>query len=1025
MQQHRTNRPLWRSATALLAVLSATLVAASEGPVYDDPREADADRPTAEEPESEPALTTAQEPRSLTRLRVDRRGVGALRVDSGSGLDRYAFNDDPPLVTTVHTAPYGADQDVAVPSWGPVDADGHPAPGNAFFGGTGKLTARAFDVDDDFVGSFPAEIDQIIVNGTVLPGALSGADNQWSLSTFDVPLELLVLPTADDPLGTNVIEVDVDTGNDVPTWAVEVDWLELRLTDGLMPVAFAHGLGQTEAAMGPTSAWYRGNVDGLANDDTFSLRTLAGGSTELNADIIERDVKGLRQQTGAQQVSVVAHSKGGLDTRRWAFEHPGQLDTLVMMGTPNGGSEIADYVCIAGLNSGVLADLIVRSELAPTGCDTGYLDPVLQTTTVYVQGVFNREVRDVRDVDYFNISGQRSIIGAANLLEGEDDGAVTVASTRFLARPNGLHSAWPIGLEENHQRLIGFDWGPSTNYVPTQGATPSAAWPLGACRIYTAATVDCSDLARSNFTTSFATATTSEPAASPQLVSAVPLSAGPGETASLPVDLEGVPAVVTVAGVDADVATVEVDGLLAQASGVLGGSALTAEIDGVGATTVELTNTSDAPVEAILLVQLTTPRGVTVDTGGLATAGGTATVTATVTAPAAGDKATAVLDGVEHPMAATGAGEWSVELPVGNTAGHGIVVVRVGPDAPRFGAASISVAPADVASLVGTFGETVERAPDGRIEVLELTPSVDAAVAGDYRVVVTLRGADGTSVASASGTATLPAGTASVPVRFTAEQLSADGVPGPWEVVDVLLLDDDANVWLDETASFGFTAAYSLDQLARNIVVIDEIFTDEGRDTDGDGDFDQLLVTGAVDLVRSGTYAINARLVDATGDELDDFQTFSSLPAGRSSFTMTFDGNAIGTSGADGPYRVVDLSVYEPRIEEAFDYLIGAHATAAYRNFEFDGGAATLASLRAALERARAAGEVTDGIARSLDAKLEGAEVAFGDGRETPACNKLDAFGNELEAQDGKGVTPDAADRLRGMLLSVIARDCT
>jgi pimeloyl-ACP methyl ester carboxylesterase len=60
---------------------------------------------------------------------------------------------------------------------------------------------------------------------------------------------------------------------------------------------------------------------------------------QLNS-IVER----FKEQTGAEKVNIVAHSKGGLDARVYLATNPSNNDiaNLIMIGTPNKGSPIAD-----------------------------------------------------------------------------------------------------------------------------------------------------------------------------------------------------------------------------------------------------------------------------------------------------------------------------------------------------------------------------------------------------------------------------------------------------------------------------------------------------------------------------------------------------------------------------------------------------------------------------------------------------------------------------------------------------------
>lgn len=50
------------------------------------------------------------------------------------------------------------------------------------------------------------------------------------------------------------------------------------------------------------------------------------------------------REGGIQSVNIVAHSMGGLVSREYIRRHPGKVKTLVMLGTPNHGSEMATEV---------------------------------------------------------------------------------------------------------------------------------------------------------------------------------------------------------------------------------------------------------------------------------------------------------------------------------------------------------------------------------------------------------------------------------------------------------------------------------------------------------------------------------------------------------------------------------------------------------------------------------------------------------------------------------------------------------
>jgi hypothetical protein len=436
-----------------------------------------------------------------------------------------------------------------------------------------------------------------------------------------------------------------------------------------------------------------------------------------------------------------------------------------------------------------------------------------------------------------------------------------------------------------------------------------------------------------------------------------------------------------------------------------------------------VTNPTTEDLDLAVLTWVSTTRTVVLDTPALTQPGEPATLIATVTEPDPSDALTVTIAGQQVPMTSDGDGRWTAQVtPSG--AGHWYAVVTTGGDRARVGSATVSVATGQ-ASLEGTFVESAERSSSGRITELTVAPRISSDVAGRWRVTLTLRGADGRDVTSATGVAELPAGGGTVPVTVTGAELHAGGLDGPWTIADVLLVEEATDHFVDHVAELGQTGAYRLNELDRDTVLIDDRFTDRGVDTDGDGDFDRLEIAGHVTVERATTYAVNGRLVAADGTELGESAAFASLAAGSNDITFTFDGAAIGASGHDGPYRLVDVSVYAPSDGDAFDYLIEAHETAAYRSYEFEGGAVTLERIRTQLEAERAAGRVTDGVARSLDAKLISAAAAFERGSDGAACNKLEAFVNELEAQRAQHVDVVAYDRLRPLIDRLRAQRCT
>ncbi|MCR6704786.1 MAG: alpha/beta fold hydrolase [Cellulomonas sp.] len=450
----RRSRHLAVALVAVGAILGSALPAtASGGPAPDVSATGEAPPPTA------PAARGAVASRAAvgqTTTYTDDAGRTVFRVDDGFDLDQYLYRG--PL-----TFSFDIDR-----SYGPVDEHGHPAPGNLLYGKSMLLTMRAWDVDEA-----QGEVDDVRFNGNLLvPGQLSGANNQWATDTFDVFASWLHLPTPDNPRGTNTVQIDVDRNNG--GWAVEIDWAELRPYvphSSVRPVVLAHGITDNGAGAARSGMWrfddyLQETVPGLRNRTSSPPMTL-NGSIADNVAILADAVDDLVDDEPTNQVDVVAHSMGGLDARQYAFDNPGRVRNLVMVGTPNGGAELAVALCALRMNKKFPTSVVgwLARDAAPEfgDCD-GPDNGLYQLLPAYVRDVFNRQVPDRPGVNYQTIAGRKggpgSVItdGFGPGILGEDDGTVSVASVRWLSVADdehpGLHFSVHPTVDRDHMGLI-------------------------------------------------------------------------------------------------------------------------------------------------------------------------------------------------------------------------------------------------------------------------------------------------------------------------------------------------------------------------------------------------------------------------------------------------------------------------------------------------------------------------------------------------------------------------------------------
>ena len=113
---------------------------------------------------------------------------------------------------------------------------------------------------------------------------------------------------------------------------------------------------------------------------TAPTRTIAENAAQLKTYIA-----GVRKATGAELVDIVAHSMGGLIARYYIDRLMQQRDIaqLIMLGTPNGGSDCANLPASLGF----------------------YLPAALELRPAYLQNIFNPQIQNHQGVPFVLLAG--------------------------------------------------------------------------------------------------------------------------------------------------------------------------------------------------------------------------------------------------------------------------------------------------------------------------------------------------------------------------------------------------------------------------------------------------------------------------------------------------------------------------------------------------------------------------------------------------------------------------------------------
>lgn len=326
-----------------------------------------------------------------------------------------------------------------------------------------RLILPVFDVD-----SASGEVDHIFVNGQQLTAAdnrlvkLTGSDGQWSVNSFDVPIEWLRFPAQRDRGGVaadadfpwqgtinppepvlNEIRIDIDVLDE--GWCTAVDWVAIQI-NAMAPMVFIHGISAN------SNAWSNADdlldtqappAEGVQREDTIDYltrlhipfearitlpQTVLNQNNNLtiaeNSASVQAIVERVARSFGVRAIHLVGHSKGGLDSRgylAWRYDAQAvQVLSFHTIGTPHRGSVLANISTYRrrhpSLTRSPEADInrFLRNDtwIPLTGrFNRGPLFPGITNLTTWFVADFNAATRGTLPRRFFSYGADANVIG--------------------------------------------------------------------------------------------------------------------------------------------------------------------------------------------------------------------------------------------------------------------------------------------------------------------------------------------------------------------------------------------------------------------------------------------------------------------------------------------------------------------------------------------------------------------------------------------------------------------------------------
>ena len=207
--------------------------------------------------------------------------------------------------------------------------------------------------------------------------------------------------------------------------------------------------------------------------EVFFGNTDSWGSFENNASLLKNTIEDILAQ-GHQRVNIIAHSKGGIDSRYliWRYDFGDRVASLTTISTPHHGAELADLIA----DQEIIHTAMIRQSLEMIGHLSGDQNPnlflVLNQLTTENMRNFNQKVHKDQRVFYQSLytvmnSGFDDLVFFSTYLyvrrvSGPNDGVVSEISAMWGNNPR------KIAEGVSHRQIIDIRWqSNSDNDIPS------------------------------------------------------------------------------------------------------------------------------------------------------------------------------------------------------------------------------------------------------------------------------------------------------------------------------------------------------------------------------------------------------------------------------------------------------------------------------------------------------------------------------------------------------------------------------
>jgi hypothetical protein len=214
---------------------------------------------------------------------------------------------------------------------------------------------------------------------------------------------------------------------------------------------------------------------------------------------------------------------------------------------------------------------------------------------------------------------------------------------------------------------------------------------------------------------------------------------------------------------------------------------------------------------------------------------------------------------------------------------------------------------------------------------LKVLAEVNVTAGGPFHIHASLMDQASNEVTWVNKEFILYPGTHMIPLDFDGLAIREHGVNGPYKVS--ILINDEEGLTVDHKHEVYTTAAYSYNKFEQRDARFSGTYSDHGTDSDGDGQYNNLIIEVDINVKTPKDYLIEGALYDSNGKAIQMASTSSYLAIGKQTVALNFSGLAIYRNRVDGPFYLKYLSISgSPQI----DFVKDAYTTAAYNFTAFE-----------------------------------------------------------------------------------------